>query len=49
MRSITGTIRTENGGDSINYHLCLDSGVFGIEKCVSMVEDACKGMHPVSQ
>lgn len=36
-------------GDSINYHLCLDSGVFGIEKCVSMIEDACKGMHSVSQ
>ncbi len=36
-------------GDAMNYHLCLDSSVFGIEKCVSMIEDACKGMHPVSQ
>ena len=31
-------------GDSLNYHLCLDSGMFGIEKCVSMIEDACKEM-----
>ena len=31
-------------GDSLNYHLCLDSGMFGIEKCVSIIEEACKGM-----
>jgi cytidylate kinase len=31
-------------GDSLNYHLCLDSGIFSIEKCVSMIEDASKGM-----
>ena len=36
-------------GDSLNYHLCLDSSVFGIAKCISMIEDACKGLHPVSQ
>ena len=33
-------------GDSFNYHLCLDSSVFGIEGCVSIIEDACRGMHP---
>ena len=36
-------------GDSLNYHLCLDSGIFGIEKCVSMIEDACKGMDNSSR
>ena len=36
-------------GDSLNYHLCLDSGIFGIEKCVSMIEDACKGMRNSSR
>ncbi|MCD8037916.1 MAG: cytidylate kinase-like family protein, partial [Lachnospiraceae bacterium] len=25
-------------GDSPNYHLCLDSSVLGIERCVSMIE-----------
>ena len=29
-------------GDSFNYHLCLDSSVFGIEGCVSIIEDACR-------
>lgn len=38
----------EKWGDSANYHLCLDSSVFGIEKCVSMIEDACRGMYPAS-
>ena len=38
----------EKWGASTNYHLCLDSSVFGIEKCVSMIEDACKGMYPAS-
>ena len=35
----------EKWGASTNYHLCLDSSVFGIEKCVSIIEDACKGMY----
>lgn len=26
-------------GHSSNYHLCLDSGMLGIEKCVSIIED----------
>nr|WP_312492332.1 cytidylate kinase-like family protein [Anaerosporobacter sp.] len=31
---------TENKwGNSKNYHLCLDSGMLGIEKCVSIIED----------
>lgn len=38
----------EKWGASTNYHLCLDSSVFGIEKCVSMIKDACKGMYPAS-
>ena len=38
----------EKWGASTNYHLCLDSSVFGIEKCVSIIEDACKGMYPAS-
>ena len=42
-QTITGTTQTRNRGDSLNYHLCLDSGMFGIGKCVSMIEDACKG------
>ena len=24
----------------------MNSSVFGIEGCVSMIEDACRGMHP---
>lgn len=32
-------------GNSFNYHLCLDSSVFGIEKCVSMIQDALISMH----
>ena len=35
-------------GDSFHYHLCLDSSMFGIEKCVDIIEDACKAMCPVS-
>lgn len=35
-------------GDSFHYHLCLDSSMFGIEKCVDMIEDACKAMRPTS-
>ena len=35
-------------GNSFNYHLCLDSSIFGIEKCVSIIEDAYRAMHPVS-
>ncbi len=35
-------------GDPFNYHLCLDSSMFGIEKCVSIIEDACKDMCPAS-
>ena len=35
-------------GDSFHYHLCLDSSMFGIEKCVDMIEDACKAMCPPS-
>ena len=35
-------------GDSFHYHLCLDSSMFGIEKCVDIIEDACKAMRPVS-
>lgn len=38
----------EKWGDSANYHLCMDSSVFGIEKCVSMIENACRGMYPDS-
>lgn len=38
----------EKWGDSTNYHLCMDSSVFGIEKCVSMIENACRGMYPDS-
>lgn len=29
----------KNWGHSSNYHLCLDSGMLGIEKCVSIIED----------
>jgi cytidylate kinase len=35
-------------GDSFHYHLCLDSSMFGIEKCVDIIEDACKAMCPPS-
>ncbi len=35
-------------GDSFHYHLCLDSSMFGIEKCVEMIEDAYKAMRPAS-
>ena len=30
-------------GNSKNYHLCLDSGVLGIEKCVSIIESIYLG------
>lgn len=26
-------------GHSFNYHICLDSGLLGLEKCVSVIED----------
>lgn len=26
-------------GNSPNYHLCLDSSILGIEKCISVIED----------
>ncbi len=29
----------EKWGDSRNYHLCVDSGTLGIDKCVAIVED----------
>ena len=35
-------------GDSFHCHLCLDSSMFGIAKCVDIIEDACKAMRPVS-
>ena len=35
-------------GDSFHYHLCLDSSMFGIEKCVDIIEDACKAMRLAS-
>ena len=35
-------------GEAFHYHLCLDSGMFGVSKCVSMIEDACKTMYPTS-
>ena len=35
-------------GDSFQYHLCPDSSMLGIEKCVDMIEDACKAMRPAS-
>lgn len=28
-------------GNSKNYHLCLNSGMLGIEKCVSIIESVC--------
>lgn len=30
-------------GDAPNYHLCLDSGEFGIEKCITIIEDVLSG------
>ena len=35
-------------GNSFNYPLCLDSSIFGMEKCVSIIEDAYRAMHPAS-
>ena len=32
----------EEWGDTTNYHLCLDSGVLGIEKCVEYIVSAMK-------
>ena len=29
-------------GDADNYHLCLNSGVIGIDKCVDIITDLTK-------
>ena len=29
-------------GKAENYHLCLDSGAFGIDKCVDMIVDLAR-------
>ena len=29
-------------GDAPNYHLCLDSGAIGIDKCVDIITDLTK-------
>jgi cytidylate kinase len=31
-------------GDSHNYHLCLDSGFFGYDRCIGIIVDAVREM-----
>ena len=39
---ITGTTPGASGARAENYHICLDSGKLGIERCVDIIVDAAR-------